>query len=105
MCGLVSWVHSRLLPCSVCPSSAHRSGSSGRRTACLLSPGKQARRARCLLATTFGTVTPSSSSRSSLEHVVLCCPASFSCIFPMDCLHVQLHDGVSPWSAAGPVGT
>jgi hypothetical protein len=50
-----SHVGERLVPCSVCPSSARRSGSSVRRTACLLLQGKQAPRAGCSLATTFGT--------------------------------------------------
>jgi hypothetical protein len=57
----------------------------------------------CLLKTTFGT------GRHPLPAVppwsMRYCPASFSCLFPVDCLHVQLHDGDGPWCAAGPVGT
>ena len=46
-----------------------------------------------------------SSNSSSLEHAVVCYPASFPCIFPVDRLHVQLHDGDGPLCAADPIGT
>src|SRR5256714_10469940 len=53
------------------------SGSRGTWTACLLTQGKQARRARCSLATTLSAGTASPCSSSSLEHDALCWPASF----------------------------
>ena len=53
------------------------SGSRGTWTACLLSAGKQARQARCSLATILSAVTASTCSSSSLEPDALCCPASF----------------------------
>jgi hypothetical protein len=90
--------------CSICPSSARRSGSSGTRTACLLSQGKQALRARRLLATTLSAVTASTSSSSTLEHAAACCSACFPFVFPVQGRPVRGKDGDMSW-AAGPVAT